>query len=230
MFKSALPKKQDRTQSPCSALRATKRVEECPALGGAQRKRKNNETSADGGRFPRSRSALLGGPVSPKPAQPGPKPPAPPAPKPTAAAPPIDLAIQNWTGDLDGMIKRRRIRVLTMLQDALLHRQGPTARDHTTRSRSSKRSSTRNSRPGSCRCTSCSCRLAGRARPGARGRPRRHRVRLDRRHTGTAKIVDFAVPSNTGVSEIVVTGPKSPSSPRSTIWPAGGRSPRQRLP
>jgi membrane-bound lytic murein transglycosylase MltF len=147
-----------------------------------------------------------------KPAQPGPKPPAPPAPKPTAAAPPIDLAIQNWTGDLDGMIKRRRIRVLTTYSkthyfidkgqqlgitydafkefEAVINKKFKTGK-----------------LPVHVVFVPVSRDELGRALVDGRGDIAFASIVVTPERQ---KIVDFAAPSNTGVSEIVVTGPKSP--------------------
>ncbi len=146
-----------------------------------------------------------------KPAQPAAKPAQTPAkPAPPAVTP--DLVLQKWTGDLDGMIKRRRIRVLTtyskthyfidkgqqrgITYDAFKELEEVLNKKHKT---------------GNLRVNVVFVPVSrdelGPALVDGRGDVAFASIVVTPERQ---KIVDFAAPSNTGVSEIVVTGPKSP--------------------
>jgi membrane-bound lytic murein transglycosylase MltF len=156
-----------------------------------------------------------------KAASPGQEPPPRPAPgKPTppaspAAAGPVTngLAVMKWTGDLDGMIKRRRIRILT-----------PYSRTHYFIDRGVQRGLVYDA--GQKFETDLNTRLKT-------GNLRVHVVYIPTSRDGLLtglnegrgdivaaaltitperqEVVDFTVPTITGVNEIVVTGPGAPA-------------------
>jgi membrane-bound lytic murein transglycosylase MltF len=138
--------------------------------------------------------------------------PAQPATKPTGAAPSLSLATDKWTGDLDGMIKRRRIRVLTtyskthyfidkgqqlgITHDAFKEFEAAINKKFKT-----------GTLPVHVVFVPVSRDELGPALVDGRGDVAFASIVVTPERQ---KIVDFAAPSNTGVSEIVVTGPKSP--------------------
>ena len=129
---------------------------------------------------------------------------------------PSGLTIVNaqWTGDFDGMVKRRRIRVLTPVQqDALLHRQGRPARPGPRRRRQARRpiNATLKTTPA----TKVHVVFVPTSRDalylGVDGGTRRRHRRNVTITPERAKLVDFTIPARTGVTQIVVTGPGAPA-------------------
>jgi membrane-bound lytic murein transglycosylase MltF len=148
-----------------------------------------------------------------KPAQPAQKPaPTQPATKPTGAAAPVTLATEKWTGDLDGMIKRRRIRVLTTYSKThyFIDKGQQLGITHDAfkefESVINKKFKT-GKLPVHVVFVPVSRDELGPALIDGRGDVAFASIVVTPERQ---KIVDFAAPSNTGVSEIVVTGPKSP--------------------
>ena len=133
--------------------------------------------------------------------------------------------MKPWKGDLDAMIERRLIRVLTVPSKTnYFQDKGPSAAPPMTPSveqelnrRLEKEKKLKKKPEGAGRLHS------GRARSavaGARRRQGRHRRGQPDHYAERQQLVDFSAPIITDVSEVVVTGPASPASPRSMTWPA----------
>jgi membrane-bound lytic murein transglycosylase MltF len=145
-----------------------------------------------------------------KPAQPAPKPPAPAQPAPATVTP--DLVLQKWTGDLDGMIKRRQIRVLTTYSKTHYFIDKGQQRGITYDAfKEFEEVLNKKHKTGNLRVNVVFVPVSrdelGPALVEGRGDVAFASIVVTPERQ---KIVDFAAPTNTGVSEIVVTGPKSP--------------------
>ncbi len=146
-----------------------------------------------------------------KPAQPAAKPAQTPAkPAPTTVAP--DLVLQKWTGDLDGMIKRRQIRVLTTYSKTHYFIDKGQQRGITYDAfKEFEEVLNKKHKTGNLRVNVVFVPVSrdelGSALIEGRGDVAFASIVVTPERQ---KIVDFAAPSNTGVSEIVVTGPNSP--------------------
>jgi membrane-bound lytic murein transglycosylase MltF len=147
-------------------------------------------------------------PPKPAPAQK----PAQPAQKPPQAALGSDVVIQKWTGDLDGMIKRRRIRVLTTYSKTHYFidkgQQRGVAYDafkefETVLNKKYKTGKL----PVHVVFVPMSRDELGQALLDGRGDVAFASIVVTPERQ---KIVDFTIPTNAGVSQVVMTGPKSP--------------------
>jgi len=142
-----------------------------------------------------------------KPAQPAPKPPAVQIP-----APGQGPGLQKWTGDLDGMLKRRRIRVLTTYSKTHYFidkgQQRGVAYDAFKEFETvlNKKYKTGNL-PVYVVFVPISRDELGQALVDGRGDIAFASIVVTPERQ---KLVDFTIPTNSGVSEVVVTGPKSP--------------------
>jgi membrane-bound lytic murein transglycosylase MltF len=149
-----------------------------------------------------------------KPAQQAPKPPQPPAKpaQPDAQTLQEGVVLQKWTGDLDGMIKRRRIRVLTPYSKTHYFidkgQQRGVAYDAFSAFEEvlNKKYKTGNLRVNVVFVPTSRDELAAALLDGRGDLAFASIVVTPERQ----KIVDFPIPTNSGVSEVVVTGPKSP--------------------
>jgi membrane-bound lytic murein transglycosylase MltF len=148
-----------------------------------------------------------------KPAPPAPQPSqAQPAPAPTGKGVSLDIATEKWTGDLDGMIKRRRIRVLTTYSKThyFIDQGQQLGITHDAfkefESVINKKFKT-GKLPVHVVFVPVSRDELGPALLDGRGDIAFASIVVTPERQ---KTVDFAAPTNTGVSEIVVTGPKSP--------------------
>jgi membrane-bound lytic murein transglycosylase MltF len=139
-----------------------------------------------------------------------------PAPKPDrpsqTALGPDDVVIQKWTGDLDGMIKRRRIRVLTTYSKTHYFidkgQQRGVAYDafkefETVLNKKYKTGKL----PVHVMFVPISRDEIGQALLDGRGDVAFASIVVTPERE---KVVDFTIPTNAGVSEVVVTGPRSP--------------------
>jgi membrane-bound lytic murein transglycosylase MltF len=151
-----------------------------------------------------------------KPAQPATKPAQPPAKAaqltPDAQTLQEGVILQKWTGDLDGMIKRRRIRVLTPYSRTHYFidkgQQRGVAYDAFSAFEEvlNKKYKTGNLRVHVVFVPTSRDELAAALLDGRGDVAFASIVVTPERE----KIVDFTIPTNSGVSEVVVTGPKSP--------------------
>jgi membrane-bound lytic murein transglycosylase MltF len=162
-------------------------------------------------------SALLFAPVvttaqtAPKPA-PAEKPAQPSQKPPQAALGSEDVVIQKWTGDLDGMIKRRRIRVLTTYSKTHYFidkgQQRGVAYDAFKEFESVLNKKYKTGKlPVHVVFVPMSRDELGQALVEGRGDVAFASIVVTPERE---KVVDFTIPTNAGVSEVVVTGPKSP--------------------